>query len=44
LVYKMDFVEEDEEQSSVYINEAWEDDWNATNNCLEIFREIRNVD
>lgn len=43
LVYKMDCVEEGEEQTSVYINELWEDDWNASNNCLETFREIRDV-
>ena len=44
LVYNMDFVEENEEQSNIYINEAWEDNWYATNNCLKISREIGDVE
>jgi hypothetical protein len=44
LVYKMDFVEEDAEHSSLFDNEDWQVDWSASDNCLEVFKAIRDVE
>ena len=43
LVYKMDFVEDDAEHSGLFDNEAWQDDWSASDNCMEVFKAIRDV-
>jgi len=39
---RMDCVDEGETKSTLYVDEDWEDNWNCSDSCLKVFREIRN--
>ena len=42
LAMRMDCVEEGETKSTLYEDEEWEDNWDCSDSCLKVFREIRN--